>query len=499
MGPPPPSSLWLDTAPRTSYPPLEADGDAEVAVIGGGIVGVLCATLLAEAGMEATVIEAERVGAGVTGHTTGKLSSLHRLMYARLVDRVGEEVAGLHGRANEAGLALIARLVEEHGIDCDLRRRDNYTYADSPRELPAVEAEARVAGRLGLPARLVTDVPLPFGVAGAVRFADQAEFHPGRFVVALAAALADQGVSIHERTRVTSVADGDPAEVRTERGPVLRARRVVVATHAPILDRGMYFARQHMERSYCVALDVADPGLDGMFISAGSPIRSIRTQPVDGREVLIVGGEGHRAGQGRSGARYTRLEAWTRERWEAGSVRWRWSSQDGMPADGLPFIGRLWPLSDRLLVATGFRKWGLAQAAAAAELLRNEITGRRSPWASAYDPRRLRRAELSGLVRESAGVALRFFGDRVTKRSLSRGLAPGEGKVVDDRGRQLALARDLEGGLHAISARCTHLGCIVAYNADDRTWDCPCHGSRFALDGRVLEGPAVSPLGPREA
>ncbi|MDQ6914966.1 MAG: FAD-dependent oxidoreductase [Actinomycetota bacterium] len=493
------ASLWMETTADAGLPRLESDLEVEVAVVGGGIVGLLTAHALAEAGVEVAVLEARVVGGGVTGHTTAKLSSLHRLMYAGLVDSAGEETARAHGRANQDGIEAIARLVAELDIDCDFRRRDHLTYASSRDQLDDLRAEARAARRLGLPAELVEETTLPYTVAGAVRFTDQAELHPRRFVLGLVDALRARGTPLFEHSPAITVDDGDPCTVRTPRAAI-RARRMVIATHHPFLDRGLYFARMHPERSYSIAVALDEPPPPDMFISAGEPTRSLRSHPVAGRELLILGGEGHKVGHGGdTRERYARLEGFAREHFPVAGVEYRWSSQDNMPSDGLPFIGRLWPFSERLYVATGFRKWGLAQAAPAAELLRDLIVGRPNPLAEVYDPQRLSLRGAPSLVKENADVALRFFADRLAKRGVaSPAPAPGEGRIVSRRGRQVAVARDDAGTLHAVSARCTHLGCIVSFNQAERTWDCPCHGSRFALDGDVVQGPAVRPLAPTD-
>jgi glycine/D-amino acid oxidase-like deaminating enzyme/nitrite reductase/ring-hydroxylating ferredoxin subunit len=495
-------SLWIATAPAPERPRLAGRERADVAVLGAGITGLLTALALSQDGLDVAVVEAGRVGGGVTGHTTAKVSSLHALQYATLARRHGEAVARTHGEANEAGLAAIFDLAERHGIECDLRRRDNYTYAPLGEDVSEVREEARAAAGLGLPADFVADLPLPFPVAGAVRFRDQAELHPRRFLLGVAEALAARGVRIWERSPVLSVDDGTPVRVRADGGE-LEAGRVVVATGMPILDRGLWWARMHPERSYIVAMEPGEARPEGMFISTEDPAHSVRLAPgPDGRELLLVGGQGHKVGQGGDTlARYRELAAFGRERLGAGQVRYRWSSQDNMPADGLPSIGRLWPFSDRLLTATGYKKWGLAQAAAAAEILRELVQGRDHSWASAYDPHRVRLATagLTDLVKENADAGLHFFGDRLRRRGrASSPPGPGEGRVVSQRGRQVAVSRDPDGTLRAVSARCTHLGCIVDWNPAERSWDCPCHGSRFAPDGEVLQGPAVRALERRD-
>ena len=489
----------MESTRDAGLPRLEADREVEIAVLGGGITGVLCALLLADEGVEVALVEANVLGGGVTGHTTAKLSSLHRLMYADLVSCAGEATARAHGSANQAGIATIERLAGELDIDCDLRRRDHLTYALDDEQRERVRAEAEAAQALGLPAAFQESAGLPFPTTGAVRFGEQAEFHPRKFVLGVARALSDRGVELFEHTPALSVSDGSPCRVRTPRG-TLSARKVVVATHHPFLDRGLYFARMHPERSYSIAVSLNSAAPEGMYIGAGEPTRSLRSHPVDDSELLIVGGEGHKVGHGGdTREHYAALEAFAREHFDVAGVPFRWSSQDNMPADGLPFIGRLWPLSRHLYVATGFRKWGLAQAAPAAELLRDLIAGRDNPLREVYDPQRIEVRGAPSLAKENADVALRFFGDRLVNRApASSPPGPGEGRIVSQRGRQVALARDDDGALHAVSARCTHLGCILAWNAAERSWDCPCHGSRFAVDGDVLQGPAVKPLA-REA
>jgi Rieske Fe-S protein len=239
-----------------------------------------------------------------------------------------------------------------------------------------------------------------------------------------------------------------------------------------------------------------------MYISASSPTRSIRFHPVAGRELLILGGEGHKVGQGHpTEPRYAVLEDFAREHFGVREIAYRWSTQDNYSADGAPLVGRLTPRSRRSYTATGFRKWGLAMGAAAARMLADAVAGRENPWQPFFDTNRLTPlASAADLAKENANVGFHFFADRVTRRSAddASDLAPGEGKVVSRHGRQIAVARDDDGVLHAVSARCTHLGCIVAWNDAERSWDCPCHASRFAPDGSVLHGPAVNPLGRRD-
>jgi glycine/D-amino acid oxidase-like deaminating enzyme/nitrite reductase/ring-hydroxylating ferredoxin subunit len=493
------SSLWLDTTERSPRPSLAGDLRVDVCVVGAGISGLSAAFELSRQGARVAVLEARHVGAGASGYNTAKLSSLHGLTYSRLERRMGAEAARLYGAANERGIERVHEIAAELGIDCELRRKPGVVYTESADGREEIEREVDAARRAGLPARLVEDTDLPYLVAAAVQFERQAEFHPVRYLEGLARALEGEGVRVHEGTMAVSVSAGSPCEVRTGGGHTVTAGSVVVATHLPFLDRGLYFARCHPERSYVVAAPYDRAAArDGMYLSTESPAHSIRVHELDGRPWLLVAGESHKTGQADAAERYSRLEDWARGRFGIEPVL-RWATQDQMPADGVPFIGPVNPVSANVFVATGFRKWGLAMGTAAGELLSALVDGRRHPWAALFDTGRLRpRAAAPGLVKENLNVALRFFGDRVVKRAGVESIGPGEGRVVGAGLAQRAVYRDEDGTLHALSARCTHLGCIVNWNSGDGTWDCPCHGSRFGARGEVIMGPAVSPLERRE-
>jgi glycine/D-amino acid oxidase-like deaminating enzyme/nitrite reductase/ring-hydroxylating ferredoxin subunit len=491
-------SLWIATGPKQpEHPPLERDTRADVVVIGGGIVGITTALLLAEAGVEVVLIEAGRLACGVSAHTTAKVSSQHGLVYAKLASRFGAEAARTYGRANEAGLEWIAARAEGGGIDCDFRRRPAYAYVMSESKRSQIDDETQAAVAAGLPATLAASTPLPYPVTAAVRFDDQAEFHARKYLLGLADQLAASGARIYQNTRAAEVDEDRDCVVKTPGGRVT-AGRVVVATHYPFLDRSLVFARAYPQRSYAIACRIAGTPPEGMFISADSPTRSIRAVPLDGDELLLVGGEGHKTGTGgNTEERYRRLEEFARLHWEVESVEYRWSSQDPATADGLPYIGALTPRSKRIFMATGFAKWGITNGTVAALLLADLVRDRANPWASLFDPSRLPPlAAGPTLLKENAEVGLHFVGDRL-KHCGTRpieDLAPGEGDIVSVEGEKVAGYRDEDGNLVAVSTRCTHLGCQVNWNAAERSWDCPCHGSRFGPGGDVLHGPAVHGL-----
>ena len=494
-----PQSLWLDAAAREERPALAGDRDTEVAIVGGGILGSTTALLLAERGVNVVLVEAATIAAGVTGHSTAKVTALHETSYTEITRKVGREAAAAYAESNLEGLGLIASITQQHGIDCSLETAPNYLYTCEGPCVEMVEAEHAAAVAAGLEVELTDSTDLPFDVLAAVRLGGQVAFDSAAFTRGVAAAAERAGATIHEHSRVRSISYRGAPLVRLENGATLRAERVVLATHMPLLDRGLFFARLRPQASYAVAAPADSPPL-GMYLGLGSSTRSIRSAPGhDGRRYLIVGGEGHKVGQGTAAGAYPRLADWMHERFRAEAVEYRWSAHDLMSPDGLPMVGALAPWASRISTATGFSKWGLAQGVSAATMLCGEIIGEPDPKREVFAANRLNpRGQLFDVVKENVDVGMRFFAGRLRDEGDGE-LAPGEGRVVREGRRQVAECRDPDGELHRLSARCTHLGCIVSWNAGDATWDCPCHGSRFAPDGTVRNGPAAAPLESAEA
>jgi glycine/D-amino acid oxidase-like deaminating enzyme/nitrite reductase/ring-hydroxylating ferredoxin subunit len=485
-------SLWVATSPTTDYPPLEAAQACDVAVVGGGITGLTTALRLQQEGARTAVLESGRICSGATGYTTAKVTALHGLIYADLISGVGEERARAYAEANQAAVETIATLVRELGIDCHFERQSAYTYTESPERRPAIEAEADAARRCGLNVTVTDDTDLPFPVAGAVRLDEQAQFDPRRYCLGLATAILDAGGAIYEHSRAVGLERGTPCTVTTDNG-ALRAEKVVVATHLPFVDRGGYSTRATASRSYALAASTNAPAPEGMYLDADPPIRSVRAAPGG---LVIIGGESHTVGQDDdTRRRYRALEDWARLRFEGAAVRYRWSAQDYLTLDRVPYIGRLSRTSDSVFAATGYGKWGMTNGTAAAGILVDLVQGRDNAWAPAFDSTRLR-ASVVNFMRHNLDVARHYVGDQLSSlRSVSvRDLEPGEAAVGRVDGSATAAYRDDAGTLHAVSATCTHLGCRVAFNTAEETWDCPCHGSRFDLDGRVIAGPAFEDL-----
>ncbi|UUU22266.1 FAD-dependent oxidoreductase [Streptomyces sp. DSM 40750] len=494
-------SYWIESAPQEGpYPALDGDLVVDVAVVGAGIAGISTAWELARRGRRVALLEADRVAAGVTGHTTAKVTALHTLIYERLRRTRGSEAAGLYARSQTEAIRHAAALVGELGIVCDWEDTAAYTYAEDEGRVPELRAEAEAAREAGLPAEFVTETGLPFPVAGAVRVEEQAQFHPRKYLLALVDDLVRQGASVHERTRVVRLKEGGPCRLTTEAGFTVIAGDVVVATHYPVFDRALLFTRLSPRRELVITAPIpADADPHGMYITQEERTRSVRSAPYeDGRRLLIVTGEHFTPGTADVDERFGLLADWAVERFGPLDLTHRWATQDNDSTDSVPLVGPFHAGSRHTWVATGFGGWGMSGGIMAGQLLAEQITGHKAPWSDLYDPRRVLSAvrEAPSFLKHQAQVARHFVGDRLAPAGDTsvEAIAPGDGAVVRVGGHHCAVHRDDDGTVHSVSARCTHLGCLVAFNRAERAWECPCHGSRFAPDGQILQGPATKPL-----
>jgi glycine/D-amino acid oxidase-like deaminating enzyme/nitrite reductase/ring-hydroxylating ferredoxin subunit len=490
-------SFWIDSTPAAQSSPLSTSVSVDVAIVGAGIAGITAATLLKRAGKTVAVIEAGRVATGVSGHTTAKVTALHQLIYADLIKQEGETRTRLYAESNQAAVEQVIELIKQEGIECDFSRQSAYTFADSIDALPQIEEEVAAALRVGLPATLVRETALPFAIAGAIKLDNQVQFHVRKYLLHLIDQIPGEGSYVFEQSRVQHVEEGQPCEVITDRG-VVQAKDVIVATNLPILNQGLFFAKAYPRRSYIIAVPIEPAQAPvGMYIGVGSDYYSIRTTPDGDRMLLLIGGAGHKVGTvTNTEERYQQLAAFARSRFGIETIAYRWSSQDMVSFDKLPFIGKLTPFNDHIYVATGFSLWGMSKGTLSGMLLTDMILGRDNPWAELYDATRATSFITPQSIRENIDVGVHWLGDRLKgpQTASTRDIAQTEGKLLTLNGEKVAVYRDPQGDYHGVSAVCPHLGCIVAWNNSEQSWDCPCHGSRFDYEGAILQGPALKPL-----
>jgi glycine/D-amino acid oxidase-like deaminating enzyme/nitrite reductase/ring-hydroxylating ferredoxin subunit len=497
------STVRIFTGPPTvlhpSRPRLESDLEVDVVVVGAGITGVTAALRLAELGKRVVVVEARTLGSGTSSGTTAHITEAVDARYTNITSKFGPEGAKLVASSSREAIEHIARRVRDLEIDCDFERVPGYLYSESADQGDALAKEYDAASRAGLRVELGAPVPLPFPVSASVRFEDQAQFHAGKYLAGLARGAEARGVRIFEESRVLAVEEAEPCMVHMENGIVVRAESVFFATHTP-LNRVFLQTKLENMRSYVIALRnlvVAS----GLYWDTADPYHYMRMLTLDGTPYLLLGGEDHRTGtEENTEVHFEKLVAFARARFRGGDAVYQWSAQLLEPVDGLPFIGRN-SLSERVFVATGFSGNGMTFGTLSGLLVADLVAGYASPWASLYSATRVKPIAGAGpFLKHNVEAAAHLIGDRLAPpevRSLDD-IARDEGKTIRIRGERLAVYREPGGRLHALSAVCTHMGCLVKFNHAERTWDCPCHGSRFGIDGAVVTGPATKALARRE-
>ncbi|GAA2015668.1 FAD-dependent oxidoreductase [Catenulispora yoronensis] len=494
-------SFWTGTSGTTRYPALDVRSTADVAVIGGGLAGLWTAWELAQAGRRVAVIEAGRVGAASTGNTTGKASALQSLNFSAIARAAGRQAARQYGQAQMLAVERVAEVTAALAVDCDLERRAAYVYVTRDQALPELRDELAAAVASGVPAVFREEIDLPFPVAGALRLEGQIQFHPRKLLLALAQDLVRRGSAVYEDSRVVAVDDGEPCVVVTGAGASVTAEHLVIATGYPISSTPALRRALRPRRELVLAGPVpAERAPEGMYITLEDSVRSVRTAPLaPGRRLLIVAGEKFEPGAGGIGGRFAALAGWAAARMGLEEVTHRWSAQDYETGDRVPLIGRAAgsPEQAHTWIATGFGGWGLTNAVVAGRLIAAGIAGGGLPeWAEAFSPGRLEDAGSDGGAEAGSGRSVVRHRIEPDERAAVAAIQPGEGAVVDIGGEHCAAYRDASGILHLVSAVCSHLGGTVGFNDVEKTWECPCHGSRFAPDGAVLQGPAVRPLAP---
>jgi glycine/D-amino acid oxidase-like deaminating enzyme/nitrite reductase/ring-hydroxylating ferredoxin subunit len=475
--------------------PLEQDLDVDVVVIGAGMAGLSTAYELTESGRSVAVLDRGAFAGGMTARTTAHLASELDDYYYELIKLRGEDVARQYYESQKAAVDRIEDIARREALKCDFARVDALLVAVGDDGEEIIQSEFPAAQSLGLAVSFESP-PSSFGSA-ALRFGDQGRFHPLKYLSGLSDVLARKGARLHGATPVESVEDdGDTVLVRTSRAQV-RARHAVVATNSPINDRVAIHTKQAPYRTYAFAAPIPRGAIPDLLIwDTLDPYHYVRVQPSHGHDIVIVGGEDHKSGTADDGCeRIAALESWARERMpDMGEITHAWSGQVYEPIDYVPHIGRN-PGDERIFVITGDSGEGITSAVAGAMIVSQQILDGESPWADAYEPSRKVLGAVAEFASENADMVTNLT-QRLTGGDVddAEAIEPCCGALLRERGKKIAAYRDDNGALHAVSAICTHMGCVVQFNSFERCWDCPCHGSQFGIDGEVLAGPAKEPL-----
>lgn len=494
-----PKTFWREIELPT-YEPLNEDLSVDVAVVGAGITGITAAYLLSKEGLKVAILEAGGVLNGTTGHTTAKLTAQHGMIYDEFIQHFGPEKARLYFESHMNAIQFVETMVKENGIDCDYSKEDAYIYATTEEYVDKIKTEWEAYKSLNIDGSLKDTIPFNIPAKAALLMRNQAQYHPLKFLKSLLEDAVNAGCSVYENTVATDIEDDDTEpKVVTKAGHRVTCKQVIIASHFPFYDKpGLYFARMHTDRSYAIGIktDMDYPG--GIYISADSPARSIRTTPYNGEKLLILGGENHKTGQGIDTLKhYEALQLFAEEAFGLKEYHYRWSAQDMVTLDKLPFIGKYSEGRENILIATGYKKWGMTTGILAGHLLTDYVMDRENPYMELYSPSRAFQADpdFKSVVTTNADVAKHLIKGKLEYTDKSTDdLQMGEGSVVMYNGKRAGAYKDENGKLYVVDTTCTHLGCECEWNRAEKSWDCPCHGSRYSYSGDVIEGPTKKAL-----
>lgn len=474
-------SVWSESCKFRKRDALNKDIKTDVLVIGAGIAGVLTAYMLKQKGREVVVIDAAEIASGNTKNTTAKITSQHDLIYSKLIAEFGEEKARQYAKANELAIKKYKEIIEDKRIECDFEEKPAYVY--SLNEIDVLKEEVEAAKNLGIDAEFVDEANLPFKINGAVKFNNQAQFNPLKFLKGISNELI-----IYENTRALEIKEN----LVVTSGGNITANNIVVATHYPIMNAlGYYFMKMHQERSYVLALENTSE-IDGMYIDINKEGYSFRTY----NNLLLLGGISHRTGENEEGGSYDKLRKVAKELYTKAKEKYYWSAQDCMTIDGIPYIGRYSSETPNIYVATGFNKWGMTSSMVSAMIISDMILEKENDFSEIFSPRRFDLSlSINNIANDLIETAKNFIAQKVyIPSSEIEHIKNGHGGIIEYNGEKVGVYKNKEGKEFFVSTKCTHLGCQLSWNADELTWDCPCHGSRFDYKGRLIGSPATKDL-----
>lgn len=492
-----PKSYWLDSTPITNYPSLNEDINVDIVIIGGGLAGISCAYLLKNEGFNIAILEANSLCEGTTAYTTAKITSQHGLIYNKLSKQMGKELASQYAEANEYAIKEINKIIDDNNIDCDFIPQSAFVYTQQDDYIQKIEDEIKTAQDLGINASYIDKIPFHIPIKAGIQFQNQAQFHPRKYVLELAKIINNNNVSIYENSRAVDIEKSGDFIITTNQRKKVRAKKIIIASHYPFYNKiGMYYARIYTERAYIVAIKAKEKYPGGMYINAEDPPRSLRHQNTKDGELILVVGENHKTGQSENtNKHYEALLEFANSLFTVENIPYCWSTQDCMTLDGIPYIGNFNSNTPDMYIATGFQKWGMTNSMVSAMLIKDLIVKGKSPWQEVYSPsRKAITASAKNFIAQNFNVAEQLLDGKLSSLPGDIDIEPGEGKVIKIDGDRVGVYKDEKGALHFVNTTCTHMGCELNWNSAEKTWDCPCHGSRFTYKGEIIEGPGVKPL-----
>lgn len=492
------NSLWLKNSNKNNFEKLNSDITSDVCIIGAGIFGLTCAYYLSKAGLKVTVVEKSQIARKTTGHTTGKITSQHGLIYTYLNETYGEKFARDYLFANQEAIQNIKNIIDIENINCDFEKQSSFVYTTNESEINTIKKEVDCVNSLGFPANFVTKVGLPFEIAGSIQFSNQAQFNPIKYINGLCDCIQKNNGKIYTNTTVSNVKHTDGSFLSFTDNGTINSKYVILASHYPFLNfPGMYFLKMYQSSSYVIGIDPKKTLFNGMYISSSSPVYSFRTANYNGRKILLLGGASHRTGTPIIYKQsYGLLENYAKELYPNCEILFRWDTRDCITLDKIPYIGLFSSMINGLYVGTGFNKWGMTSSNVAANIICDDILNNQNRFAYLFDSTRLHpiknKGEMKNMVVESVSS---LFIKKVKDAKMSFNDIPNDsGGIIEINNQKVGIYKNPSGKIFAVKPICTHLGCLLSWNNTDKTWDCPCHGSRFDYTGKNIYDPAFKNL-----
>lgn len=494
------NSLWLNLDTKTNqFTSLSRNTKADVCIIGAGIFGLSCAYYLSNLGFKVVVLEKDNIGEKTTGHTTAKITSQHSLFYDYLINSYGKKFASDYLDVNEKAIKNIKQTIDKEKIKCDFSYQNSYVYTTKKAELKAIQKEVSAVESLGFPCEFVTKTGLPFKIEGAICFKNQAQFHPLKYLYSLCNSITFHGGEIYTNTVATNVEkDINSNYIISTNNATIKSKFVIVATHYPFINfPGFYFVKMYQSTSYIIAVDTKKTLFNGMYINDTSPIFSYRTVKYQGKNLLLIGGGEHKTGQPSSFKdTYGILEEEAKKFYPNCEVLYRWNTRDCISLDKIPYIGQYSNSMPNVFVGTGFKKWGMTLSNVAANIIVDTICGKKNKYAYLFKPSRLQpiknRDEMKNVLVQSTNS---LFLDKFKSANMSFDeIQNDSGSIIEINNEKVGIYKKTDGEIYAVKPICTHLGCLLSWNDVDKTWDCPCHGSRFDYQGKNIYDPSFKNL-----
>ncbi len=494
------SSYWVDSTKKTVFPEVSENLDTDVLIIGGGITGIATAYMLSDSGLSVCLVDADKMAMGVTANTTAKITSQHGLLYNYLLNSFGFETAKGYLVSNQDAINRISDIIKKENIDCDFVFQDSYVYTCEKSNVQKIVDEVSAVTSLGLNAEYVTECSLPFPIEAAIKFPNQAQFHPRKYLLNLLTILEKKGVNIFENSKVVDIKHVKSKYEVYVNEYKISAKYLVMASHYPIKNfPGMYFIKMYQDSSYVVGVELESEVFDGMYISCDDPVTSFRNTLQDnGKKLLIVGGSDHKTGATDVDieSSYKNIENYIKSIYPNAKIKYRWMTEDCISLDKIPYIGDFSQFLPNMYVATGYKKWGMTTSHVAAKIISDKILGNKNPYENIYTSTRLEpiknSKEFGNMLKQSAySLAINKFSAPIISY---KELKNDSGGVVDYKGKKLGIYKDKNGEMFAVIPYCKHLGCELSWNNLEKTWDCPCHGSRYDYTGKIIAEPTTEDL-----